>query len=152
MGTFAETTIVDYHLSYAANNKKIPISVFRLPFEANKRKWPFSVSSGSSVFRVFVCYCICLYLYLYLYLYAPVSNGKGKRKPRQFSLIRLPFAHRAIGSYPISKRAKRTKRTKRTCSSMMIFHDTYPPQQWCIFTLQEPLANNIFHALASYDF
>jgi hypothetical protein len=36
---------------------------------------------------------ICVSMYIYIYTYAAVSNEK--RKPRQFSLICLPFAHHA---------------------------------------------------------
>jgi hypothetical protein len=51
---------------------------------------------------------IFVYLYLYLYLYVYIytvhiymllfQTENGKRKPRQFSLIHLPFAHHANGS------------------------------------------------------
>jgi hypothetical protein len=54
MGTFAETAIVDYRLSFADQGKQTSVSVcskqtevcrFRFPFVENKRKLPFSVSS-----------------------------------------------------------------------------------------------------------
>ncbi len=67
---------------------------------------------------------------IFLYIYAAVSNGKQKRKPRRFSLILLPFAHRAKGTlsfvFFFTKKqtevsvSKRTKRKKRTCPSMHI--------------------------------
>jgi hypothetical protein len=51
MGTFAETAIVDYHLSFADQGKQNSVSVFskqttevchfRFPFAANKRKLHF---------------------------------------------------------------------------------------------------------------
>jgi hypothetical protein len=89
MGTFAKTAIVDYHLSFANQGKQTLFSVsvgskqtevchFRFPFAANKWKLPFSVSF---IFRK------------YIYIYAAVSNRK--QKPRQFFLIRSPFAHHA---------------------------------------------------------
>jgi hypothetical protein len=41
-------------------------------------------------------YIYCAYFkWKYIYIYAAVSNGKWKQKPRRFSLIRLPVAHRA---------------------------------------------------------
>jgi hypothetical protein len=48
---------------------------------------------------------------MYLSIYAAISNGK--QKPKQFSLIRLPFAHQVVcpyvdeetdGSYPFANR------------------------------------------------
>jgi hypothetical protein len=55
MGTFAETAIVDYHLSLMTKENKLLFSVsvsskqtevcsFRFPFAANKQKLLFSVS------------------------------------------------------------------------------------------------------------
>ncbi len=58
MGTFAETAIVDYRLSFVDQGKQTSVSVcskqtevcrFRFPFVENERKLPFSVSS---VFRL----------------------------------------------------------------------------------------------------
>jgi hypothetical protein len=58
MGMFAETAIVDYRLSFADQEIRLPFSFaakkteacrFRLPFAANKRKLLISVSSA---FRV----------------------------------------------------------------------------------------------------
>ncbi len=37
-------------------------------------------------------------MFISIYIYAAVSNGNGQRKPRQFSLIHLLFAHHANGS------------------------------------------------------
>jgi hypothetical protein len=100
------------------------ITVYRLPTKENKL--PFSVSS---VFRIYICILkrqhilyryvcidryisilciyiyiyiisISIYIYIYICIYTPVSNGKWK--PRRFSLIRLPFAHRANGSLSVS--------------------------------------------------
>jgi hypothetical protein len=99
MGTFAEqrSSIIVYHLP--TKDRKLLVS---FPSSGNKQKLPFFVSF---VFRVSVCVCVCmsvcvlyiLYIFfLNFYLYAAVSNGKWKH--RQFSVIRLPFAHRANGS------------------------------------------------------
>jgi hypothetical protein len=41
-------------------------------------------------------YTYHIYTHIYVCICAAVSNGK--RKPRRFSFIRLPFAHRANGS------------------------------------------------------
>jgi hypothetical protein len=80
MGTFTEIAIVDYLLSFdyqaertspfpfAANKSKV--CHFRFLLAANKWKFMFSVSS--------------------------ITNGK--QKPRRFSLIYFPFAHRKNGS------------------------------------------------------
>ncbi len=98
MGTFAETANVDYRLLLANQGKQtsffrfrsqktngslpFPFSckqtevaifqmvVCRFRFPANKRKFPFSVSS---VFRIYILYmengkCI-MYIYIYIYLY-----------------------------------------------------------------------------------
>jgi hypothetical protein len=58
MGTFAETSIVDYHLSFAGTkenkllfsvsvcSKQTEVCHFRFPFAENKQKLPFSVSSA----------------------------------------------------------------------------------------------------------
>ncbi len=65
MGTFAETVIVDYRLSFADQGKQVcrfcsqqTNGSLPFPFVANKQKLPFSVSS---VFRVSVCACgVCV--------------------------------------------------------------------------------------------
>jgi hypothetical protein len=59
-----------------------------------------------------------------------MKTSNGKRKPRRFSIICLPFAHHANGSLSFVRLlmnqqtevilCKRTKRTKRTCPSMAI--------------------------------
>ncbi len=46
-------------------------------------------------------------MYIHLFIYIPIyilpfQTENGKRKPRRFSLILLPFAHRANGSYPFA--------------------------------------------------
>jgi hypothetical protein len=54
------------------------------------------------------------------------SVSNGKRKPRRFFLIRLPFAHHANGSllfvrlFTKKKKISVCRRTKRTCPSMLI--------------------------------
>ncbi len=93
MGTFAETAIIDYHLGiycWPTKENKLLLSISirskqtevgRLCFlcTANKQKLPFSISSV-----------------IYLYKYSAVKSRK--LKSRRFSLIRLPFSHRANGS------------------------------------------------------
>ncbi len=98
MGTLAETAIVDYRrlpiwenklpFYVSAYSKQAEVCYFCFPIAANKRKSPFFVSS--------VCMCVYIYLHLYFYLYAAIPNRK--RKPRQFSLIRLLLTHCANGS------------------------------------------------------
>jgi hypothetical protein len=62
MGMFAQTSIVDYLLPFADQGKQTSVSIcskptevfcFRFPFAANKRKFPFSVSS----FSVYIYLC-----------------------------------------------------------------------------------------------
>jgi hypothetical protein len=78
MGTFAETAIVDYRLSFADQGKKTSIYRFRLqqqtevcrnrfPFASYKQKLPF-LDINTSVFQI--------------YIYAAISNAK--RKPGDF--------------------------------------------------------------------
>jgi hypothetical protein len=49
-------------------------------------------------------------IYIYINIYIRISKYlyifNGKRKPKWFSLIRLPFAHCANGSYPFTNRVK----------------------------------------------
>jgi hypothetical protein len=47
-------------------------------------------------FHKFYSY-LFIFIKLYLYLYSHVAILNGKWKPRRFSLIRFPFAHRANG-------------------------------------------------------
>jgi hypothetical protein len=52
---FAETAIVNFHLSFANQGKQTykQCAVYHFPFVANKQKLPFSVGS-------FLCMCVCL--------------------------------------------------------------------------------------------
>ncbi len=48
-----------------------------------------------------------IYMYIYIYLYPHTVlyicyRSNGKRKPRRFSLICLPFVHNTNGSYPFA--------------------------------------------------
>ncbi len=91
MGTFAEITITDYHLSFADQEKLIPFPVsicskqtevchFRSPFAANKRKLPFSISS---VFHVCLCLgCVCVHVYIFIHF---------KRKTESQAIFLNPF-------------------------------------------------------------
>ncbi len=97
MGTFAETAIADYHLSFgqpritdfgfsfplAENKQKFVVSIFRL--QKTNRNCCF-LSVPFFLARTCVCVCVCTYilyiyiyeyLYLYLYLYAAVSSSNG---------------------------------------------------------------------------
>jgi hypothetical protein len=38
---------------------------------------------------------INIFLYIYIYMSMPFQTENGKRNPRRFSIIRLPFARRA---------------------------------------------------------
>jgi hypothetical protein len=87
-------------------------------------------------FPVYIYAAISIYIFTKngtTYMDAAVSNGNGKRKPRRFSLIRLPFPHRANGSLSFLSVCwgrnktelsvcKRTKLTKRICPSMHMLH------------------------------
>jgi hypothetical protein len=95
--------------------------VFHFPFAANLRKLPFSVY----IYWMLTYTYVYLYIYIYLYLYICVAISNRKRKPRRFSLIRLPFAHCANGSSSfvrlfMKKKPKLSfcKRNKRTCPCM----------------------------------
>jgi hypothetical protein len=115
---FAETENVDYRLSLAGQGKLT--SVFSVPYKyipktvlyilyickGNKR--PFSrfriniYRKRYSIYYIYVYINIylymftCMYAYTCIHIHTAVSNGK--RKPRRFSLIRLPFAHCRNGS------------------------------------------------------
>jgi hypothetical protein len=61
MGTFAETAIFDYRLSFADQRKQT--SRFPFPFAANKRKFPIYVFrlqqiNGSCRFPL-ICFAVC---------------------------------------------------------------------------------------------
>jgi hypothetical protein len=48
---------------------------------------------------IYIYMHIYIYIYIYIYLYLLLFQKKnGKRKPKRFSFIRLPFAHRTNGS------------------------------------------------------
>jgi hypothetical protein len=96
MGTFAETVIVDYHLSCADQGKQTTIYRFHLQqtngslpfhfrFEAKKCKWLFSVSS----------------IFCFWDSSNMATNSNGKWGPRLYSLICLLFAHRAKRSFVV---------------------------------------------------
>ncbi len=89
MGPFAETEIVDYHLSFVNPGKQQTNG--SLPFPLSVYKY----AEVSLDIYIFICTCV----YMYIYRYATISNGK--LKPRRFSLIRLPFAHSANESLSV---------------------------------------------------
>ncbi len=81
------------------------------------------ISKYISTYLYIYIYILYIHIYIYIDRYTAVSNGK--QKIRRFSLIRLPFAHRANGSLSFVRllTKKQTewsvcKRTKRTCPSM----------------------------------
>jgi hypothetical protein len=56
MGTFAETAIIDYRLSFADLGKQT--SVFRFCLQQTKGSWPFHLPLGpSSIY-------LCIYIYI----------------------------------------------------------------------------------------
>ncbi len=73
------------------------ITVYRLPTKENKQK--FAVSG----FRIYIHWNGSIYIYIYINMCIsiytvyklPSQLENGKRKPRRFSFICLPFAHRA---------------------------------------------------------
>jgi hypothetical protein len=86
------------------------ITVYRLPTEENQFQIPVAAKKWKLMFSTRYVYtemaALCMYIYIYYiythtqkmelyYIYAAVLNGK--RKPRQFCLIHLLFAHRANG-------------------------------------------------------
>ncbi len=99
MGTFVNTTIVNYCLSFHDQQT----SVFR--FSANKQQFVISIFrskqtevafSLSSVFRLRNSRNMKMKTWRMETWKHQMENRK--RKPRWFSLTRLPFAHRANGS------------------------------------------------------
>jgi hypothetical protein len=121
MSTFVKTANDDYRLSFADQGKQT--SPFRFPFAGNTRKFAVSVFCMYEcmyvrmyvcmyVYSIYIYMCIdraayvlyrhididiYIYLYDYIYIYILISAAvsRGKWKPRQFDLIRVPFAHRA---------------------------------------------------------
>jgi hypothetical protein len=100
MGTFAETVIIDYHLSFATKENKLPVFVsicskqtkvchFCLTLAANKRKLPFSE-------YIYIHIHMLKWQNIFIYI---CSCSNGKRKSKRFTLIRLPFAHCANGRF-----------------------------------------------------
>jgi hypothetical protein len=79
-GHVSDTAVVDYHLPFAENKRKFPVSVFRL------FRFP----------KTCILNC-CIYLYIYLYL-CICCLFKRRRKAQAIFPIRLPFAHRANGN------------------------------------------------------
>ncbi len=121
MGTYAETAIIDYHLSFANQENKLPFL-----FSANKWKFAFAFSVCSKQTEVDN-------FYWFRFLFAEfqkhgdgdMETSNGKRKPRQFSLICSSFAHHAKGGLLFVRLLTKKKteviclqRTKRTCPSM----------------------------------
>jgi hypothetical protein len=87
MSTFSETAIVDYRLLFADKDKQISFSVFCSQQTNESLLFPFSISF---FFRIYT-YRGNGNIDMFKYIYAAISHGK--RKPSQFSLICLPFAH-----------------------------------------------------------
>ncbi len=118
-------------------NFRFPISIYRKQTEVCRFRFPLALFFRIYIFIETTAYIdihISIYIYifisLFLYIYMlPFQTENRKRKPRRFSLILLPFAHRANGSlsfFFLTKKqtevsvSKRTKRKKRTCPSMHI--------------------------------
>jgi hypothetical protein len=147
MGTFAETAIADYRLSFgqqrktdlgfsfplAENKQKFVVSIFRL--QKTNRNCCF-LSVPFLLARTCVCVFVhtyCIYIWIFIFIFI-CCGFKWKWKPRRFSLICLLFVHHAQGVCRWSicwqkkqmevTRCKQTKwtkwgrRTKRIYSSM----------------------------------
>ncbi len=87
MGSFAETAIIVYRLSFTDQGKlsSVVVSVWYIYVY---------IHIHICIYSIYIIVLICTYInkYIYKYIYAAVSNRK--RRPMRFSLIRLPFAHR----------------------------------------------------------
>jgi hypothetical protein len=92
MGTFAETVIVDCHLCFADQEKQTSVFCFLFPYIYTH------ICTDNVTIYMYVYMCIYIHIYIHIYIYAAFSNGK--RKPRRFSLIRIPLAQHANGSLP----------------------------------------------------
>jgi hypothetical protein len=136
MGTLAGTAIIDYRLySLPTKEKQRSISRFRLQQTNGSLTFMFSVCRKQMEIAVFF-----LVPFFHLWNSANVESwtwrhgdmdmerSKGKSKPRQFSLIHIPFAHHAknrnfvICPFVAEEQrklsvCKQTKWTKRTCPS-----------------------------------
>jgi hypothetical protein len=72
------------------------------------------------------------------------ETGNGKRKPRRFFSIRLPFAHRANGSLSFVLLCEETKRKLPVCKRTYILNVLNGLAHLCRFVpglLLEPLPN-----------
>jgi hypothetical protein len=91
MGTFAETAIVDYCLSFADQGKQTGVLHICLQQKNVSLPFPFSVCSKQmevAIFREF--------RFLYTYMLTLFQTPNRKRKPRRFFLFHLQFLHHAI--------------------------------------------------------
>jgi hypothetical protein len=124
--------ITNFHLHTEQNGKRGKENRlgFCFPFQMAKYKYI------NSSFRIYIyirqhIYIESQHIYTFICCYFQMENRKWK--PREFSFIRLPFAHRANGSLlfvrlltkkqqklSVFKWTKRTKCTKRTCQFMVI--------------------------------
>ncbi len=134
MGTFAETAIVNYCWSFVDQGRQTSILCFRLRQTNGTLLFLFSVCSKQTEVA------ICCYFRIPLAISRNMEtwswrhghwgigietwtwrNGNlknqmknGKQKPRQFSLIRLPFDHRANGSLSFVRLSVCWKETNRS--------------------------------------
>ncbi len=147
---FAETATVNYRLSFADKGQQTSVFLFHLQqsigslpfpfsFTANKQKLPFSISS---IFRLRYSGNMETWKHgdidmrhgnmkkwRHVHNNIDLKNSIFKGKPRQFSLICLPFAHCANRSllFVFLLTKKQTKvirlqtRTNRMCPYMHIF-------------------------------
>jgi hypothetical protein len=87
MGTYAETVIFDYCLSFADQGEQT--SIFRLRFQQTNGSLPF----------LYIYAAVSIYMYIWktdcINIYAALSNRKRKTEARLLSLISLLFALRA---------------------------------------------------------
>jgi hypothetical protein len=91
-GHVFEPANIDYPLSFADQGKQTSVFCFRLQQTNGSCCLYFYTNTHIHIAHIYIYTCI----YTYIYIYAVIPNGK--LKPRRFSLILLPFAHRANGS------------------------------------------------------
>jgi hypothetical protein len=74
---------------FSVCSKKMEVAVFCLYIEKRQHTYRYI----DIYIEIYILISIYVYLYICIYIFAAVSNRK--RKPRRFSLIRLPFTHRS---------------------------------------------------------
>jgi hypothetical protein len=76
MGTFAETTVVSYRLSFADQGKQT--SVFRFRLQQTNGSLLFLFSGYIDMYRIYAAVCIFdVYIYIYGKIYAAIQTKNG---------------------------------------------------------------------------